>query len=392
VTDDQDAGSPFPVVGMVGAGQLARMTCQASIPLGVRFRVLADSAADSAAQVCPDVQVGDYHNVADLLTFAAGCDVVTFDHEHVPGEHLAALEAAGVPLAPGPAALRFTQDKLAMREELTRLGVPCPRFAPVVDGADVARFAAEAGWPVVLKAVSGGYDGRGVWVCDDLFAAEEVLAHGIALLVEEYVPFQRELAALVARSAHRQGAAYPVVETVQRDGVCHEVLAPAPRLIAGVAQEAERLALGVAEALGVTGLLAVELFEAGGGLLVNELAMRPHNSGHWTIEGARTSQFEQHLRAVLDLPLGAPQPAAAQTVMVNVFGAQDPDLYSRYVHVMAADPGVKVHMYGKAVRPGRKIGHVTVTGSGAGEENLLALRDRALRAASYLATGKERGE
>ena len=393
MTDDQAAGFRFPVVGMVGAGQLARMTYQAAIPLGVRLRLLADTATDSAAQVGADVRLGDYHNLDDLLAFAAGCDVVTFDHEHVPGEHLAALAAAGVPLAPGPAALRYTQDKLAMREELTRLGVPCPRFAAVADVADVTRFAAAGtGWPVVLKAVSGGYDGRGVWVCDDLFAAEEVLAHGIALLAEEYVPFQRELAAVVARSAHRQGAAYPVVETVQRDGVCHEVLAPAPGLAAAVAEDAQRLALGVAEALGVTGLLAVELFEAGGRVLVNELAMRPHNSGHWTIEGARTSQFEQHLRAVLDLPLGAPQPAAAQTVMVNVFGAQDPDLYSRYVHVMAADPGVKVHMYGKAVRPGRKIGHVTVTGSGAGEENVLALRDRALRAASYLATGKERGE
>jgi 5-(carboxyamino)imidazole ribonucleotide synthase len=377
---------------MVGAGQLARMTYQASIPLGVRFRVLADGAADSAAQVCPDVRLGDYHHLDDLLAFAAGCDVVTFDHEHVPGEHLAALAAAGVRLAPGGAALRYTQDKLAMRQELTRLGVPCPRFAAVAGLADVARFAKQtAGWPVVLKAVSGGYDGRGVWVCDDAEAAGEVLAHGIALLAEEYVPFQRELAALVARSAHRQGAAYPVVETVQRNGVCHEVLAPAPGLSARLAEEAQRLALEIADALGVTGLLAVELFEAGGGLLVNELAMRPHNSGHWTMEGARTSQFEQHLRAVLDLPLGGPQPAAAQTVMVNVFGGQDPDLYSRYVHVMAADPGVKVHVYGKAVRAGRKIGHVTVTGGGAGEENLSALRGRALRAASYLATGEESG-
>jgi 5-(carboxyamino)imidazole ribonucleotide synthase len=393
VTDDQDARSPFPVVGMVGAGQLARMTYQASIPLGVRLRVLADTATDSAAQVCPDVRLGDYHNLDDLLAFAAGCDVVTFDHEHVPGEHLAALEAAGVPLAPGGAAVRYTQDKLAMREELTRLGVPCPRFAAVADLAGVTRFADQgAGWPLVLKAVSGGYDGRGVWVCDDAFAAQEVLAHGIALLAEEYVPFGRELAALVARSPHRQGAAYPVVETVQRDGVCHEVLAPAPGLSPAVAEDAQRLALEVADALGVTGLLAVELFDCGGPLLVNELAMRPHNSGHWTIEGARTSQFEQHLRAVLDLPLGAPQPVAGQTVMVNVFGGQDPDLYDRYIHVMAADPGVKVHVYGKAVRPGRKIGHVTVTGSGAGEENVLALRDRALRAASYLATGKERGE
>ena len=378
---------------MVGAGQLARMTYQASIPLGVRFRVLAGTQADSAAQVCPDVQVGDYHNLDDLLAFAAGCDVVTFDHEHVPGEHLAALEAAGVELAPGPAALRYTQDKLAMREELTRLGVPCPRFAAVASLAEVTRFADEGpGWPVVLKAVSGGYDGRGVWVCDDASAAGEVLAHGIALLAEEYVPFRAELAALVARSPHRQGAAYPVVETVQRDGVCHEVLAPAPGLSATVAEEAQRLALSIADALGVTGLLAVELFDTGPGLLVNELAMRPHNSGHWTIEGARTSQFEQHLRAVLDLPLGAPQPGAGQTVMVNVFGDQDPDLYDKYIHVMAADPGVKVHIYGKAVRPGRKIGHVTVTGSGAGEENVLALRDRALRAASYLATGKERAE
>ncbi|MGP8001056.1 MAG: 5-(carboxyamino)imidazole ribonucleotide synthase [Streptosporangiaceae bacterium] len=396
MTDDQDARSLFPLVGMVGAGQLARMTYQASIPLGVGFRVLADTATDSAAQVCADVRVGDYHDLDDLLGFAAGCDVVTFDHEHVPGEHLAALEAAGVPLAPGGAALRYTQDKLAMREELSRLGVPCPRFTPVTDVAGVTRFAGQAGWPVVLKAVSGGYDGRGVWVCDDeTLAAEllaEVLPRGIALLAEEYVPFRRELAAVVARSPHRQGAAYPVVQTVQRDGVCHEVLAPAPGLSAVVAEEAQRLALEIADALGVTGLLAVELFEAGSGLLVNELAMRPHNSGHWTIEGAVTSQFEQHLRAVLDLPLGAPRAAAAQTVMVNVFGGHDPDLYSRYVHVMAADPGVKVHMYGKAVRPGRKIGHVTVTGRGAADENLNALRDRALRAASHLATGKGRGE
>jgi len=369
---------------MVGAGQLARMTYQASISLGIRFRVLADSPADSAARVCPDPRIGDYHSLDDLLAFAAGCDVLTFDHEHVPGEHLAALEDAGVPLAPGAAALRYTQDKLAMREELTRLGVPCPRYAVVASPGDVAQFAAQTGWPVVLKAVSGGYDGRGVWVCDDQEQAAEVLAHGVALLAEEYVPFVRELAALVARSPHRQGAAYPVVETVQRDGICREVLAPAPGLTAILAEDAQRLALEVADALGVTGLLAVELFETPRGLLVNELAMRPHNSGHWTIEGARTSQFEQHLRAVLDLPLGAPQPVAPQVVMANVFGGKDPDVYSRYIHVMAADPGVKVHLYGKAVRLGRKIGHVTVLGTDVAE-----LRDRAMRAASYLGSGTE---
>ena len=217
---------------MVGAGQLARMTCQASIPLGIGFRVLADRPDDSAALVCPDTMVGDYHRLDDLLNFAAGCDVVTFDHEHVPAEHLAALAGAGVAVAPGGAALRYAQDKLAMRDELTRLGAPCPRYAPVASPADVAGFAAEVGWPLVLKAVRGGYDGRGVWVCDGPDQAAEVLGYGVALLAEEHVPFVRELAALVARSPHRQGAAYPVVQTVQRDGVCREVLAPAPGLAA----------------------------------------------------------------------------------------------------------------------------------------------------------------
>jgi 5-(carboxyamino)imidazole ribonucleotide synthase len=246
---------------------------------------------------------------------------------------------------------------------------------------------------VVLKAVSGGYDGRGVWVCDDSVAAGEVLAHGIALLAEEYVPFRAELAALVARSPHRQGAAYPVVETVQRDGVCHEVLAPAPGLSAAVAEDAQRLALSIADSLGVTGLLAVELFDCGGPLLVNELAMRPHNSGHWTIEGARTSQFEQHLRAVLDLPLGSCAPAAPSgqfTVMANLLGGTDPDVFDRYLHVMAADPAVKVHFYGKEVRLGRKIGHVTIVGSPG--DDVVELRDRARRAASYLRWGTEDGD
>jgi 5-(carboxyamino)imidazole ribonucleotide synthase len=279
-----------------------------------------------------------------------------------------------------------------MRDELSRLGAPCPRYVPVASPADVAVFAAEVGWPVVLKAVRGGYDGRGVWVCEGRDRAADVLGYGVPLLAEEHVPFVRELAALVARSPHRQGAAYPIVQTVQRDGVCREVLAPAPGLAAVLAEDAERLALELADALGVTGLLAVELFETSRGLLVNELAMRPHNSGHWTIEGAVTSQFEQHLRAVLDLPLGAPQAAAPQLVMANVFGAADlagadPDVYDRYIHVMAGDPGVKVHMYGKAPRPGRKIGHVTVAGT-----DVAALRDRATRAANYLGTGKELAE
>ena len=261
----------------------------------------------------------------------------------------------------------------------------------------MAGFAGDR-WPVVLKAVSGGYDGKGVWVCESAAEAATVLAdtglaHGArlaeagGLMAEEYVAFERELAVLAARSPHRQGAVYPVVQTVQRDGVCREVIAPAPGLAPGRRAVAQELALLIAKELGVTGLLAVEIFETTAGLLVNELAVRPHNTGHWTIEGARTSQFEQHLRAVLDLPLGSPVMAAPAAVMANVLGGDDADIYDRYIHVMAADPAVKVHMYGKPVRPGRKIGHVTVTG-----EDPAELADRARRAASYLRWGKEDGD
>ncbi|MGC1756487.1 MAG: 5-(carboxyamino)imidazole ribonucleotide synthase [Trebonia sp.] len=380
----------MPVVGMIGGGQLARMTAQAAIGLGVTFRVLAEAPADSAALVTPDVTVGSHLSLQDVSAFAGRCDVVTFDHEHVPGRVLAELESAGVLVRPGSAALRYTQDKLAMRGALTSRGVPCPRYAAVSSVADVEEFAAGS-WPVVLKAVSGGYDGKGVWVCASPAAAAEVVAHGIALLAEEFVPFRRELAALVARSPSGQGAAYPVVQTVQVDGICREVIAPAPGLDPEVAAAAQALALRIASSLDVTGLLAVELFEtAAGGLLVNELAMRPHNSGHWTIDGARTSQFEQHLRAVLDLPLGSCALSGPFTVMANLLGGTDPDIYDRYIHVMAADPAVKVHFYGKEVRPGRKIGHVTIVGDSAGD--LSEVRGRARRAASYLRWGTEDGD
>ncbi|HEY3878447.1 MAG TPA: 5-(carboxyamino)imidazole ribonucleotide synthase [Trebonia sp.] len=387
----------MPVVGMVGGGQLARMTAAAAVGLGVTFRVLSESESESAALVTHDVTVGSHRSLSDIVGFAAECDVITFDHEHVPGAILAELESAGFLIRPGSAALRYTQDKLAMRERLTELGVPCPRFAPVSSLADVAAFAGRgpdgsAAWPVVLKAVSGGYDGKGVWVCESTVEVEEVLAHGIPLMAEEFVPFSRELAALVARSPSGQGAAYPVAQTVQSDGICREVIAPAPGLPEDVAVQAEALALRIAAELGVCGLLAVELFELPGGLLlVNELAMRPHNSGHWTIEGARTSQFEQHLRAVLDLPLGSCEPPAGSfTVMANLLGGTDPDIFDRYLHVMAADPAVKVHFYGKEVRPGRKIGHVTIVAGP--EDEVTAVRDRARRAASYLRWGTEDGD
>jgi 5-(carboxyamino)imidazole ribonucleotide synthase len=377
---------------MVGAGQLARMTCPAAIELGVGLRILAAAPDESAAQVWAGTQLGDYRSLADLRAFAAGCDVLTFDHEHVPGDHLAALERSGVAVRPGPAALRLTQDKLAMRERLTAMGVACPRFAAVADLAGVQEFAAGR-WPVVLKAVSGGYDGKGVWVCESAAQAADVLrpGAGLAFLAEEYVEFTRELAVLAACSPHRQGAVYPVVQTVQRDGICREVIAPAPGLAPDRAEQAAELALRIAAEVGVTGLLAVELFETPAGLLVNELAMRPHNCGHWTIEGAGTSQFEQHLRAVLDLPLGSPQLTAPATVMANVLGGDDGDIYDRYIHVMAADPTVKIHMYGKPVRPGRKIGHVTITADH-DHRDPKELADRARRAASYLRWGTEDGE
>ena len=380
----------MPVVGMVGGGQLARMTAQAAIGLGVTFRVLAEAPTDSAALVTHDVTVGSHLSPRDVSAFAGRCDVVTFDHEHVPGRVLAELESAGVLVRPGSAALRYTQDKLAMRAALASRGVPCPRYAAVDSVADVEEFAVGS-WPVVLKAVSGGYDGKGVWVCASPAEAAEVVAHGIALLAEEFVPFRRELAALVARSPSGQGAAYPIVQTVQVDGICREVIAPAPGLDPEVAAAAQALALRIAASLDVTGLLAVELFEtAAGGLLVNELAMRPHNSGHWTIDGARTSQFEQHLRAVLDLPLGSCALSGPFTVMANLLGGTHPDIYDRYIHVMAADPAVKVHFYGKEVRPGRKIGHVTITSDAVGD--LDEARGRARRAASYLRWSTEDGD
>jgi 5-(carboxyamino)imidazole ribonucleotide synthase len=373
-----------PVVGMVGGGQLARMTAAAAVGLGVDFRVLAAAADESAAQVCAHTMLGDYRSAADLSGFAVGLDVLTFDHEHVPGPLIAELEVTGTRVAPGSAALRYAQDKLAMRERMTELGIGCPRFAQVADLAQVTAFADQAGWPVVLKAISGGYDGRGVWVCQTPDEAAAVLAYGVRLLAEEYVPFSRELAILVARSRSGQGAAYPVVQTVQRDGICREVLAPAPGLADDLAEAAELLGLRVAAELGVTGLLAVELFETPAGLLVNEVAMRPHNSGHWTIDGSVTSQFEQHLRAVLNLPLGSTTSVAPSVVMVNILGGTDPDLRGRLTHVLAADPGVKIQLYGKDVRPGRKVGHVTVLGT-----DHAAVARRARRAANYLATGSE---
>jgi 5-(carboxyamino)imidazole ribonucleotide synthase len=372
----------FPVVGVAGGGQLARMMQQPAIALGVRLRLLADSSHDSAAKVIHDVVVGDYRDLAVMRQFASGCDVLTFDHEHVPTDHLRALVDAGVTVRPGPDALVHAQDKGAMRDRLAALGSPVPRWRHVGSAADVSEFAElMGGWPVVLKATRGGYDGKGVWLVGDAAHAEVVLSHEEVprFLVEERVAFTRELSAMVARSPSGQAVAYPVVETVQVDGICREVYAPAPGISDDHAVAAQQTALRIAGELDVVGMLAVEMFDTVDGILVNELAMRPHNSGHWGIDGAITSQFENHLRAVLDLPLGEPTAIAPFTVMVNVLGGDLPDLYSAYLHCMARDPGLKVHVYGKTVKPGRKVGHVNVVGS-----DFEHLVERARHAAAYM--------
>ncbi|EDY66745.1 5-(carboxyamino)imidazole ribonucleotide synthase [Streptomyces pristinaespiralis] len=371
----------FPVVGMVGGGQLARMTHEAGIPLGLKFKLLSDTPQDSAAQVVSDVVVGDYRDLDTLVEFARGCDVITFDHEHVPIEHLRALEADGVAVRPGPDALVHAQDKGVMRARLTEIGVPCPRHRIVADPADVTAFAEETGgFPVILKTVRGGYDGKGVWLVRAEQDAEAPFKAGVPVLAEEKVDFRRELAANIVRSPHGQAVAYPVVESQQVDGVCDTVIAPAPDLDAELAGQAQELALRIAKELGVVGHLAVELFEtADGRILVNELAMRPHNSGHWTQDGAITSQFANHVRAVLDLPLGDPRPRAPWTVMCNVLGGDYPDMYAAYLHCMARDPQLKIHMYGKDVKPGRKVGHVNTYG-----DDLADALERARHAAGYL--------
>ncbi len=401
MTQPRRAPGGFPVVGVIGGGQLARMLQAPAVALGVQLSVLAEAEDASAALVVPSAPVGDHRDLDAVCRFAASCDVVTFDHEHVPADVLAALAADGIPLHPSPAALVFAQDKLAMRRRLAEIGVPCPRWAAALTEADVVAFGERVGWPIIAKTPRGGYDGKGVRLVESAAAVIEVLGDWLAvagdptagaetslgsrgpladgILLEERVPFVRELAALVARSPSGQAAAWPVVETVQTDGICTDVVAPAPLLDPGLAAAATHAALRVAGELEVTGVLAVELFQTADGVLVNELAMRPHNSGHWSIDGAVTSQFEQHLRAVLDLPLGDPRPTSPWTVMANVLGGDYPQIYPAYRHVMARDPGAKVHMYGKGVRPGRKIGHVNVSGADVDD-----CRDRARHAADYL--------
>lgn len=360
-----------PTVGMVGAGQLARMTWQAAISLDLGL-VCLGGAADAAALAGAPVVEGSGHDGAALRELADRSDVVTFEHELVDLDAVQALEDAGVAVSPSVAVLRLAVDKLHQRRTLSNEhGLAVPAFDQAPDPAAVDRFAGDHGWPVVLKARSGGYDGRGVWFCPDADAVVAAFADaddgGLELYVEEAVDLAGEAAVVVARSPSGEVATYALVDTLQQDGMCREVVVPA-RVDAHVGPQAEELAVALAERVGLEGLMAVELFLARDGrLLINELALRAHNTGHLHTEAAGTSQFEQHLRAVLDLPLGDARPVVPAAAMVNVVGPADGSDPADHLATALGVRGAHVHLYGKAARPGRKLGHVTVCGGTTGE-------------------------
>lgn len=360
----------FPIVGVIGAGQLARMSIAPATALGVDLLLLAADSQDSGAQITNHI-VGDYKDLETVRAFAKKCDVVTFEHELIPLSIVKALEADGVVVRPSSSAFVYSQDKAAMREKLSSF--PSPHWQIVTSSDEVHDF------PVIAKAISGGYDGRGVWKVSDAKELAALLQQTPKLLIEELVDFDYEIAVMVARSPHGQATTWAPTQTIQEDGICTMTISPAPHLSVALSEKAQKIALDVAAAVGVVGVMAVELFVKGDQLFINELAMRPHNSGHWTIDGSHTSQFEQHLRAVLDLPLGDPSMTAPLAVMGNVLGGDKPDMYRPYLHLMARTPALKFHHYKKEVRPGRKIGHVTMVG-----ENLVELTQEVQHALDYM--------
>jgi len=366
----------FPTVGVIGAGQLARMMVPPAIDLGINLSLFAASSEDSGAQIAGHI-VGDYKDAQALLEWAKSCDVVTFEHEQVPRDVITALEAAGVSVYPSSHAFEFSQDKLAMRSKISELGLPNPVWE-IYEGATPA-----LAFPLIAKTSTGGYDGRGVFVISDESELKELHVRiGAPLLLEEKLNFDYELAIMVARSPHGQAATWAPTLTVQRDGICIQTITPIPEISDALATDAISTALAIAQGIDLVGVMAVELFVVDGKLIINELALRPHNSGHWSIEGSRTSQFEQHLRAVLNLPLGDTSLTAPFAVMGNVIGIEtdkDGDLYRPYRHLMARTPGLKIHQYKKELRPGRKVGHVTALGS-----ELLELRTEVDHAVAYL--------
>ena len=360
----------FPRVGVIGAGQLARMMVAPATALGVDLVLFAADSKDSGAQITHHV-VGDYTNLAQVLDFAKECDVVTFEHELIPISVVKGLEAEGVKVYPPSSAFLYTQDKAAMRQKLSSF--PAPKSQVISQASAVTEY------PVIAKAISGGYDGRGVWKVDSAAELQEILNHTSPLLIEELIDFDAEIAVMIARSPHGQATSWAPVETIQEDGICIMTVTPAEKISPAVAEQAQKIALEIAQAVGVVGVMAVEMFVKGDDLYINELAMRPHNSGHWSIEGSVTSQFEQHLRAILDLPLGSPAMNHKYAVMGNVLGGEKTDMYRPYLHLMARNPELHFHQYKKEVRKGRKIGHVTACG-----DDLLHLTREIQHARDYM--------
>ena len=347
-----------------------------AVDLGISLSLFAGSSSESGAQVAPHT-VGTLSDTAAVLKWASNCDVVTFEHELIPQELITAIENSGVKVFPKAKSFTYSQNKIEMRRKMQELGLPNPRWQAYEGGAVELEF------PLIAKSISGGYDGRGVFVLNDEQQLRDLHASiGKALLLEEKLNFDYEIAIMVARSPHGQAATWAPTLTVQRDGICTQTVTPIPDLSDALAQQTVQIALQIAQGIDLVGVMAVEIFVVGDHLIINELALRPHNSGHWSIEGAVTSQFEQHLRAVLDLPLGDTSLVAPFAVMGNVIGIEtqkDSNLYRPYLHLMARTPALKIHQYMKELRPGRKVGHVTLLGS-----DLLHLRSEVSHAVDYL--------
>ena len=362
----------FPRVGVIGAGQLARMMAVPANDLGLDFKVFAAIPNDSAAQVTHFV-LGDYTNVESVLAFAKECDVLTFEHELVPQSVIKAVEAAGVKVYPRSESFTFSQDKLEMRKKITELNLPNPKWQKY-DGGEV-----QIAFPLIAKLPAGGYDGRGVFVIQSPSELADLYKKTGTLLLEEKLAFDYEISVMVARSPHNQAATWPATLTIQSDGICTSTVTPVPEISDSLSAKVQAAALEIAAGISLVGVMAVEIFIVGEDFFINELALRPHNSGHWSIEGSETSQFEQHLRAILDLPLGSTAMRSKYAVMGNVLGGEKSDMYRPYLHLMARTPGLKFHQYGKDVKPGRKIGHVTMCG-----ENLLQLQQEVAHAVDYM--------